>query len=61
MESYRFDIDSSSADAVRMKINTALKLLDAGMCNAAEDWLYKAANAMAEANERRRSIGEVKS
>lgn len=64
MNEYRIDIDKSVADDVRMKINTALKLLDDGMPNIAEDWLYKAADALQEANEKRqyetrRAIGRA--
>lgn len=54
MNEYRIDIDKSVADDVRMKINTALKLLDTGCPNTAQRWLYQAADALQEANEKRR-------
>lgn len=49
----RIEIDKAVADDVRMKINTALKLLNDGMPNIAEDWLYQAADTLQEANEKR--------
>lgn len=47
-------LDETVAADVRMKITTALELLHDGMPCIAQDWLYKAADTLQEANENRR-------
>lgn len=53
-ESNMHKLDESAAADVRMKVTTALALLHDGMPCLAQDWLYKAADALQEANEKRR-------
>lgn len=47
---------TSGIDDVIMKLRTAIKLLDDGMPNTAENWAYQAADSLHEENERRRAM-----